>query len=720
MPSEDFDFLSGEGQMGVVIRAHDWASTPLGALETWPDVLKTTVALMLGSRFPQAIVWGEGLTTLYNDAFIPILGGKISALGAPFNDIWREVWDDLEPIAQAALAGAATYIEDFPLVLHRGEQPDQAFFTFCYSPIRDERGAVVGMLDTVTETTSTVTAHRRLAFLDDLSKALSNATDANTILAATTRRVAEHLGLSVCAYADMDPDEDGFTIRGDWAAPGSSSIVGHYSLAAFGNLAVQRLSAGQPLIINDNLAELAPHEAATFQTIGIAATICMPLIRAGRLTALMAIHDRVPRRWTSYDLALIGEVTERSWAHIERVGAAADLRDLNASLELRVQEAVAERQRAEEALHHTQRLEAIGQLTGGVAHDFNNLLTVIRASSDLLRKHDLDPQRRRRYVEAISDTADRAARLTSQLLSFSRRQALSATVFDACARVEGVAEMLRALLGARISLEVRIKEPCFVDADPNEFETALVNLAVNARDAMDGEGMLVLAVEPVAGLPIIRGHAAAPGAFVAIRVTDTGVGITEPDLDHIFEPFFTTKEVGRGTGLGLSQVFGFSKQSGGEVEVISTPGKGATFSLYLPRTEAAPAAQALRSEPVADHRRARVLLVEDNLQVGEFAEQLLTDLGHGVERVTNSGEALDRLASGERFDIVFSDVVMPGVSGLELARRIADRWPDLPVVLTSGYSHVLAQDARHGFPLLRKPYSVEELSLALSNAVCSG
>jgi signal transduction histidine kinase len=717
MRSVAFDFLSGDSEMASAIRGHDWSATPLGPIQDWPDVLKTSVALMLGSRFPQAIIWGPDLVTLYNDAFKPILGGKSGALGAGFNEIWREVWDDLEPIARAAFGGKATYIEDFPLVVHRGEQPDQAYFTFCYSPIRNEDGVVVGMLDTVTETTATVTAHRRLAFLDALSKALSDATDAETILAVTTRSVAEHLDLSNCAYADMDPDEDGFTIRGDWAAPGSPSIVGHYSLADFGVLAVQRLSAGEPLIINDNLAELAPHEAATFQAIGITATICMPLVRAGRLTALMAIHDKVPRIWTSYDLALISEVTERSWAHIERVGAAADLRQLNATLEQRVIEAVTERQRAEETLRHAQKLEAIGQLTGGVAHDFNNLLTVIRSSADLLRKHDLDAVRRRRYVDAISDTADRAARLTSQLLSFSRRQALSATVFDVCARVEDIAEMLRALLGARITLAVETHEPCFVEADVNEFETALINLAVNARDAMNGEGALTVTVEPVEGLPVIRGHAAAPGAFVAVNVADTGVGIAPTNLDRIFEPFFTTKEIGRGTGLGLSQVFGFAKQSGGEVGVASRPGEGATFSLYLPRADHAPAPIAPRPEAVSVHTRAHVLLVEDNLQVGDFAAQLLTDLGHRVERVTNAAEALERLSSGERFDVVFSDVVMPGVSGLELARRIADRWPYLPVLLTSGYSHVLAQDARHGFPLLRKPYSVEELSTALRRAI---
>ena len=266
----------------------------------------------------------------------------------------------------------------------------------------------------------------RLRFLDLLGKETAKSTDADAILATTTRMVAEHLGISNCAYADMDPDEDGFTIRGDWAAEGSPSIVGHYSLADFGKRAVDDLSAGRPLVVNDNLAELAPEEAATFQAIGIAATICMPLVKDGRLTALMAIHDRIPRTWSAYELALITEVTERSWAHIERVRAVAALRDaveklalLNATLEERVEERTAQLVDAEAALRQSQKLEAVGQLTGGVAHDFNNLLTIIRSSVDFLRRPELPEDRRTRYLNAVSDTVERAAKLTSQLLAFS-------------------------------------------------------------------------------------------------------------------------------------------------------------------------------------------------------------------------------------------------------------------------------------------------------------
>lgn len=725
MTSDRFDFLTGGGQMAEAIRRHDWTSTPLGPLADWPETLTTTVSIVLSSRFPQALFWGPELTTLYNDAFAPILGNKPEALGRPLNETWREIWDQILPFVEAAFAGQATFLEDFPVVVERSGQPERATFTFCYSPVRDRTGAIVGMLDTVMDTTASTTSASRLAFLDELSKALIQAEDGQAIMATTTRMAAQHLGASNCAYADMDPDEDGFTIRGDWAAPGSPSIVGHYSLADFGVLAVENLSAGKPLIVNDNLRELAPQEAATFQNIGIAATVCMPLVKAGRLTALMAVHDRAPRIWSEYDLALITDVTERCWANIERVRDTAEARatakalaELNADLERRVVGEVAERTRAEDALRHSQKLDAIGQLTGGVAHDFNNLLTVIRSSAELLRRDDLPEERRQRYIAAIGETADRAAKLTSHLLAFSRRQALAPKVFDVGARVDAVSDMLRSVLGARVSLEVgKQSGPVFVEADPGEFETALLNMAVNARDAMDGEGRLSIDILEQKGLPPVRGHAGAPGAFVAVRVSDTGCGIAPSHIGHIFEPFFTTKEVGRGTGLGLSQVFGFAKQSGGEIEVHSQPGEGAAFTLYLPRSNARAEQAAGSQTPSTTGGRGRILLVEDNIQIGEFASQLLRDLGYETVFAPNGQTALDALTNSPPFDLVFSDVVMPGMDGVELGRRIKEKWPGVRILLTSGYSRALADDARHGFDLLRKPYSLHELSKALQRVM---
>lgn len=723
------DWLQDCGEMAERVRRHDWANTPLGPIDQWPDVLKTTVSLSLASHFPQAVVWGSELITLYNDAFLPILGNKSETLGQPFSAIWQEAWSQISPIADAAFEGRATFIEDFPLIIERGDTPEQAYFTFCYSPIRDACGKVVGMLDTVTETTNSVFMARRLAVLDAIGNGVATATDPAAIMAATTRVLATHLNLSNCAYADMEADEDSFTIRGNWAAEGSPSIVGHYRLADFGQLAVKRLQAGEPLIINDNLTELTPEDAATFQAIGVTATICMPLIKSGRLTALMAIHDRVPRRWSSYDLALLGEVTERSWAHIERVRADAIVReglsalaDLNATLEQRVVERTTLLNQTEAALRQSQKLEAIGQLTGGVAHDFNNLLTIIRSSVDFLRMPNLPEERRQRYMSAVSETVERASKLTSQLLAFARRQPLNPQVFNVGQRVQNIGDMLETVTGARIHVAVQLPAlACYVSADSSQFETALINIALNARDAMDGQGTLVLRLERDQPLPCIRGHGGSGKPFVAISLADTGSGIAKATFERIFEPFFTTKEVGKGTGLGLSQVFGFAKQSGGNVDVASVLGQGTVFTLYLPQVEPEALLDCTVQAPLEldpDAVRRRILIVEDNLEVGRFANQILQDLGYQTVWATHAEEALEMIGPDARaFDGVFSDVVMPGMGGVALARELRRRRPELPVILTSGYSEELAKCGYDGFEFLAKPYSADQISRVLAKAM---
>lgn len=723
------NWLQSSSDMAERVRQHDWANTPLGPLEQWPDVLKTTVALCFASSFPQAIVWGPQLITLYNDAFIPILGAKPDALGRPFNEVWHEVWADISPIADAAFQGQATYIENFPLVIERGPTRDQAYFTFCYSPIRDTDGKVVGILDTVSETTTTVFLARRLAVLDAISHTVANAADAETILTGTTQLVAEHLQVSNCAYADMDADEDGFTIRDNWVAPGSPSIIGHYSLAAFGETAVKCLRAGEPLVIHDNLRELPPEESASFQALGVSATICMPLIKNGRLTALMAVHDKRPRLWSSYDLALLREVTERSWAHIERVRADAHVREglaafaeLNTTLEQRVEERTLALAQAEAALRQSQKLEAIGQLTGGVAHDFNNLLTIIRSSVDFLRQPGLSEERRQRYMSAVSDTVERASKLTSQLLAFARRQPLNPEVFDASLRVKNIGEMLESLTGARIRVQLELPQrPCHVRVDPSQFETALINIALNARDAMEGQGTLTLRVAHIARLPRIRGDAESNQPFVSIALADTGSGIAVDTAERIFEPFFTTKAVGKGTGLGLSQVFGFAKQSGGNVDVTSNLGQGSVFTLYLPEAEPVTVQACPVQEdqgPVPDTAVRHILIVEDNLEVGRFANQILQDLGYRTTWATDAEQALALAGpDGMAFDAIFSDVVMPGMTGVAMSKRLRERRPDLPVVLTSGYSEELADSGYEGFEFLPKPYSADQVARALTRSM---
>lgn len=430
-------------------------------------------------------------------------------------------------------------------------------------------------------------------------------------------------------------------------------------------------------------------------------------------------------RWLGTCIDVESEARARS--ALEKLNLALEHRatqsdaDLGTAIEdLRM--AIGERRQAEDALRQAQKMEAVGQLTGGVAHDFNNLLTIIRSSVDLLRRPNLAEEKRERYLSAIADTADRAAALTRQLLAFARRQPLQPERFDAATRVDEVANILRTTLGSRIRLMIEKRcEPCLVEADPNQFDTALLNMAVNARDAMDGEGELSIVIALADALPARRHHASSTGEYIAVSVTDNGAGMAPDTLVRIFEPFFTTKEVGKGTGLGLSQVFGFAKQSGGDVAVESKDGKGSTFTIYLPHAQAeAPVVDTPRLDPVAEAPEATrcILVVEDNQTVGEFAAQLLDELGYGTMWAGDAQAAIKLIEEKpDHFDVVFSDVVMPGMSGIDMAQLLRQSHPGLRIVLTSGYSHVLAEEGTHGFPLLHKPYSVEALSRILRSVV---
>ncbi len=370
----------------------------------------------------------------------------------------------------------------------------------------------------------------------------------------------------------------------------------------------------------------------------------------------------------------------------------------------------------QEQLRQAQKMEAVGQLTGGVAHDFNNLLTVIKSSTDLLKRPALSREAssplRGRHLRH-GGPRGQAHRPVARLCA---APGLKPEVFAACDGVRALSEMMGTLTGSRIQIETELPEhPCFVDVDPSQFDTALVNMAVNARDAMDGDGRLTIRVRAVQGMPAVRLHSAVKGDFVAVDVSDTGSGIAADRMERIFEPFFTTKGVGQGTGLGLSQVFGFAKQSGGEITVQSEVGQGTTFTLYLPRWPHRPRRPPLPSRHHWLTATATcVLVVEDNAAVGTFAVQTLSDLGYVPVLANNAEEALAELElDAERFDVVFSDVVMPGMSGIELGQEIRRRYHDLPVLLASGYSHVLAQNGTYGFELLHKPYSVEQLSRLL-------
>ena len=373
-------------------------------------------------------------------------------------------------------------------------------------------------------------------------------------------------------------------------------------------------------------------------------------------------------------------------------------------------EQIEERAKAEEQLRQSQKMQALGQLTGGIAHDFNNLLTVIQGSADILCRDELADDRRKRFAKAIVQAADNAAVLTSQLLAFARRQPLKPQVVDLSELVAGMTELLDRTMGERIRIETKLdKATCPVTVDRGQLQSAILNIASNARDAMPGGGKLRISVFQVAG--------ADREPVAALAISDTGSGMDADTASRIFEPFFTTKTTGKGTGLGLSQVYGFASQSGGSVSVETAAGEGTTITMLLPCSEAGESVRAdADAEPVQPQRSAKILVVEDNHEVGQFAETLLSELGHFVTLVTSGEEALD-LTRSRDFDIVFSDVVMPGMGGLRLAERLAEEKPGLPVVLATGYSQEIAQSGSSGRPVILKPYRLATLAEALSDAM---
>ncbi|MEW5687501.1 MAG: ATP-binding protein [Pseudomonadota bacterium] len=520
------------------------------------------------------------------------------------------------------------------------------------------------------------------------------------------------MGTDLAKVMELQPD--GKTLLVKAGVGWDDDIVGQKILKAErGSSEGYALATGEPVISNDIEREERFRYADFIKAHGVKALANVVIGRPdGSAYGILQVDSRAPHDFGEREISFLQGYANLLGAAIDRLMKTQKLRETQSALS-----------ESEAALHQSQKVEAIGQLTGGVAHDFNNLLTVIRSSADFLRKPDLAEARRQRYVTAIIETADRAAALTKQLLAFARRQPLSPEVFDVGDSLVTVIGLLKPLLGSRITIEHEpCDPPCAIRADRAQFETALVNLAINARDAMGGEGHLRIKAEARVGLPAVRGHAAAPGDFISISVRDTGTGIEPEVIGKIFEPFFTTKPAGLGTGLGLSQVMGFAKQSGGEIDVLSRPGAGATFFVYLPQHVAGPDGPVEVGPPPADPRRpdARILVVEDNSVVGQFATETLGELGYRTTWAPNAAAALAILADeGERFDLVFSDVVMPGMNGLEMARLIRKDRPDLPVVLTSGYSQTLAQEGTDGFELVQKPYSVDALGPILQHALAT-
>ena len=460
------------------------------------------------------------------------------------------------------------------------------------------------------------------------------------------------------------------------------------------------LQEGRPVVVADYRSERRFVVPQAYLDAGLTSGLSVPLLDRGRAIGVLKVRSHEARAFGDDEIHFLESLSNLLATSLQRA-------------------------QSEEALNHSQRLESVGQLTGGIAHDFNNLLTVIQGNLQVLeelpalRADPLAPQ----LVGAAARASRRGAELTSKLLAFSRRQVLQPSAVDVQALLGSLADMLRRTVDQRIHIEVESAAPARVLADAVQLESALLNIAINARDAMPEGGRLCFSAAPCDALPAaVRHELDDPGAtgsgFVAIAVTDTGGGMSPEVRERAFEPFFTTKEAGRGTGLGLSTVYGFVKQSKGAIAIDSEPGLGTTLTLYIPHArEAGPSAE---SEPGGDLVPAglRALLVEDDALVREVVQTFLEKLGCGVTLAASGEQALQALAAPNPvFDLLLSDIALgQGIRGTQLAAEAKRRFPALSVLLMSGYSADLVQadsDAALAWELLRKPFSILDLARAI-------
>ncbi|TCP96705.1 GAF sensor hybrid histidine kinase [Sphingomonas sp. PP-F2F-A104-K0414] len=736
MVSKEFAFLGDGGRLATLIGETDWASTPLGPIDGWPQYLKTATSIILRAPVPMALLWGSDGVMIYNDAYAAIVGARHPAgLGATVHDAWPEARAFNEHVLRVCLAGETLSFARQEMSQYFPTHDHAVFLDLNYSPVLDHDGVPGGVLAVVVETTDAVLAERglrgethTLETLNLTGAALAAELELEPLIQMVTDAGVKLTGAQFGAYFHNLMDETGeklhlFTLAGAERAafetlgrPRATAVFG----PTFRNEGVIR---SDDILADPRYGRSAPHYGMPKGHLPVRSYLSVPVTsRSGAvLGGLLFGHSAVGRFTERHERLLVGVAAQAAIA-IDNARLFKAVQDVNDTLEQRVVERTLELTEAHEALRQAQKMETLGQLTGGIAHDFNNLLTVIRGSADLLKRPDLTEDRRTRYIAAIADTADRATKLTNQLLAFARRSSLTPTIVDARTILHGMTDMIATLSGAFIEVSMRLPdEPCLVNADASQLETAIVNLAVNARDAMHQRGRLTIDVDAAKRIPAVRGHAAQHGDFVRISIRDTGTGIDPAHIEHIFEPFFTSKAVGHGTGLGLSQVFGFVKQSGGEVIVDSVPGEGATFALYLPRERNMTPIIADPEPAICPEQASlRILVVEDNPDVGNFAISALADLGHAIVFARDAEEALDVLdGQTTRFDVVFSDVMMPGMTGIELGREIRRRYPETAILLTSGYSEVISREGSHGFDLLRKPYSMGELAAALQRATAA-
>jgi PAS domain S-box-containing protein len=809
VPKAHLHFLDGGGETGALMRAHDWVGTPLGDPAGWPSALRTLIGVMLASRQPMYVAWGPSLMSFYNDAYIPFCGAKHPAsLGQPFVDLWAEVWESLRPLVEATLAGQAQWREDEPVAL-AGRAHPVSWFTFGWTPLRDDEGLIQGFLGVATETTDKVLGLRELA---KEREGFAQLFEQAPTFMAVLRGPEHRFELANPGYLRLIGDRRilGRTVADalpDAAAQGYVTLLdrvyasGEAFSAVGSKFAVQARSGGpvderfldfvyQPIRDGDGVVTgifVEGVDVTDRATSDLALRESEARLRSLNADLERQVADRVRERsliwqlsvdllgvmtqdgvfetanpawqtmlgWSEAELAQMslfdlihpddlartrkslepmkdgsqvvtvenryrgkdGKYRSISWVGVPEAGKYyCSGRDITSENEARTKLTL-----AQEALRQSQKMEAVGQLTGGIAHDFNNLLTGIGASLEVLERRLAKGrfENAERYIAMGQSSVRRAAALTQRLLAFSRRQTLDPKPIDIGRLAHGMEDLIRRAMGPTVRVELRAEPGLWSSrVDASQLESSLLNLCINARDAMlpDGGFLQVLAVNVSLDTAAALEHGVQPGDYVVLRVTDTGCGMTSEVIAHIFEPFFTTKPLGQGTGLGLSMVYGFVRQSGGQVRVVSTPGQGSTLSLYFLRHEGDVGGDDLLplAQPFAPGAGETVLVIEDEATIRLLIAEVLGEAGYHVVEAHDGPTGLQLLESSLRIDLLISDVGLPGgMNGRQVADAGRVHRPALKVLFITGYAENAAVGnglLAPGMEVITKPFEVASLA----------
>ncbi|MFJ4375499.1 ATP-binding protein [Pseudomonas japonica] len=650
--------------MSEAVRQFDWSRTSLGPLHRWPSSLRIAVDLMLSSRFPSCLVWGSDMVTLHNDAFVPILGTKPSPLGRPFHEVWSDVWGELGALVFRVMEGEAVFLENFPLITSRNGVLEQVYFTFSFSPVRDESGRVAGFLDTLLETTSNVESERQWREL------------ACSFERQVQERTADHNRL--------------------WELSSDLMLVvqGDLRLRTFNPACRQLLGWDDDLQRESLLNVLHPDDR------DVVCGILDGTQPAGE--GRLRHADGHYRRFTLS--AMPGDGFTTLLGHDVTLD-----REREAAL-----------RQAEALLRHGQKMDAVGQLTGGMAHDFNNLLAGLSASLEMLERRIVQGRTEQlgKYLQAARQASDRASELTHRLLAFARRQPLSPRPTNLNDLLGEIEPLILQAVGPGIDLQLQVDpRPWWVLVDTSQMESALINLCANARDAMNRRGILKISTSNERHYAGISNVDLAPGDYCCLRIQDSGHGMPAGVLERVFDPFFTTKPAGQGTGLGLSMVYGFVRQSGGSVRITSEEGSGTCVELLLPRFVGEPQPLPVPQVPAAPlpmpMRNERILLIDDEPTLRMLIREALQDQGMEVLEAEDAHSGLALYDSAGPIDLVVSDIGLPGgISGIDVAKTLRHRSPDQRILFITGFTEESLSSGgvlEPGLELLTKPFGLDSL-----------